>query len=69
MMSNNPKKKQQMEKKQYEKPDTKGLIMEDLLDGPQFGKNVSHPKDHEVHSKENSWDEEDENDTNLWERY
>lgn len=68
MMSNNPKKKQQMEKKQYDKPETKSLIMEDLLDDPEFPVDTSHPQDHPADSKENPWEDEEEDSSTIWEQ-
>lgn len=63
MKIKNIKLEQTMKRRQYSKPETKALIMEDLMEGendPSFGVNISHPQNHEVHSKENLLEDEEE---------
>lgn len=64
MKIKNIKHEQTMNKRQYRKPETKALIMEDLMevvgDNPSFGVNVSRPQNHEVHSKEDLLEDEEE---------
>lgn len=63
MKIKNIKHEQTMNRRQYRKPETKALMMEDLMEGednPSFGVNVSRPQNHDGHSKENPWGDDEE---------
>lgn len=63
MMIKNIKLEQTMKRRQYSKPETKALIMEDLMEeegDPSFGVNISRPKNYDAHSKENPWGDDEE---------
>lgn len=61
-------------KKEYEKPEVKGLSMEDIMEqgGVGIGVHISVEDGEDGGAKENPWDEEEEEEdttTSLWETY